>query len=106
MITLKNIYYSYPNSSRTVLKNVNMNIPIKNTIGLIGATGSGKTTSVDIILGLLEAQKGTLEVDGKNNIISKIVDLGKNQLDMFHKIYIFPMILLLPTLLLELNRRL
>ena len=68
MITLKNIYYSYPNSSRTVLKNVNMNIPIKNTIGLIGATGSGKTTSVDIILGLLEAQ-GALEVDG--NIINQ-----------------------------------
>jgi ABC-type multidrug transport system ATPase subunit len=31
----------------------------------VGATGSGKTTTVDIILGLLEAQKGTLEVDGK-----------------------------------------
>ena len=42
---------------------------MKSTIGLIGATGSGKTTTVDIILGLLEAQKGTLEVDGK--IITK-----------------------------------
>ena len=38
-------------------------------MGLVGATGSGKTTTVDIILGLLEAQKGTLEVDGK--IINK-----------------------------------
>ncbi len=35
----------------------------------MGATGSGKTTTVDIILGLLEAQKGTLEVDGQ--VISK-----------------------------------
>ena len=64
-ISLKNIYYSYPNSSRTALKNISLNISVKNTIGLVGATGSGKTTVVDIILGLLEAHKGTLEIDGK-----------------------------------------
>ena len=64
-ITLKNIHYNYPNTSRVALKNINLTIPIKSTIGLIGATGCGKTTTVDIILGLLKAQKGTLEVDGK-----------------------------------------
>ena len=68
-IELKNIYFNYPNSSRTVLKNVNINIAANSTVGLIGATGSGKTTIVDIILGLLEPQKGTLEVDG--NVITK-----------------------------------
>lgn len=68
-ITLKNIHYNYPNTSRTALKNININIPAKTTVGLVGSTGSGKTTTVDIILGLLEAQKGTLEVDGK--IITK-----------------------------------
>ena len=61
-ITLKNIHYNYPNSSRTVLKNINFEIPIKSTIGLVGATGCGKTTTVDIILGLLEAQKGNLKL--------------------------------------------
>ena len=64
-ITLKNIHYNYPNSSRTALKDVNLKIPAKNTVGIIGSTGCGKTTTVDIILGLLEAQKGTLEVDGQ-----------------------------------------
>tara|TARA_Y100001970_G_scaffold162654_1_gene198816 strand:+ start:8 stop:1771 length:1764 start_codon:yes stop_codon:yes gene_type:complete len=64
-IVLKNIYYNYPNTSRTSLKNINLNIPKNSKIGLVGATGSGKTTIVDIILGLLEAQQGTLEVDGK-----------------------------------------
>ena len=64
VISLKNISYSYPNASRTALKNISLNISVKNTIGLVGATGSGKTTIVDIILGLLEAQKGTLEIDG------------------------------------------
>ena len=64
-ISLKNIHYSYPNAARTTLKNINLIIPANKTIGLVGATGSGKTTTVDIILGLLEAQKGTLEVDGE-----------------------------------------
>ncbi len=68
-ITLKNIYYNYPNASRTALKNISFIIPAKSTVGIVGATGSGKTTTVDIILGLLEGQKGTLEVDGK--IITK-----------------------------------
>ena len=62
-ISLKNIHYNYPNTSRTALKDINIDIPVKNTIGLVGTTGSGKTTTVDIILGLLEAQTGTLEVD-------------------------------------------
>jgi ABC-type multidrug transport system fused ATPase/permease subunit len=64
-IILKNIDYNYPNSSRTALKNISLSIPIKSSIGLVGATGSGKTTTVDIILGLLEPQKGILEVDNK-----------------------------------------
>ena len=68
-ITLKNIYYNYPNTSQAALEGINISISAKSIIGIIGPTGSGKTTAVDIILGLLEAQKGTLEVDGK--IITK-----------------------------------
>lgn len=68
-ISLNNIYFSFPNASRTALKGINLTIPAKSTVGFVGTTGSGKTTTVDIILGLLEAQKGTLEVDGQ--VISK-----------------------------------
>ncbi len=68
-IILKNVYFDYPNSSRTALKNINLIIPAKTKVGIVGATGSGKSTTVDVILGLLEPQKGTLEVDGK--IITK-----------------------------------
>ncbi len=65
-ISLKNIQYDYPNtSSRTALKNINLTIPSKSTVGIIGHTGSGKTTVVDIILGLLVPQRGTLEIDGE-----------------------------------------
>lgn len=68
-ISLRNVSYNYPNSSRVALKNISMDIPIKTTVGLVGTTGSGKTTTVDIILGLLEPQNGTLEVD--NSVITK-----------------------------------
>jgi ABC-type multidrug transport system fused ATPase/permease subunit len=64
-ITLNNVHYNYPNISRTALKNINIKIPARQIIGLVGPTGSGKTTLVDLILGLLQAQKGTLEVDGQ-----------------------------------------
>lgn len=65
VISLKNIFYNYPNTVQTSLKNVSLEIFANSTIGLVGATGSGKTTTVDIILGLLDPQKGVLEVDGK-----------------------------------------
>ena len=64
-IVLKNIYYNYPNAARTALEDINLTIPAKSIVGLVGATGSGKTTTIDIILGLLDPQKGTLEVDGQ-----------------------------------------
>ena len=64
-INLHHVHYNYPNTSRTALKDINLTIPLKSTVGLVGSTGCGKTTTIDIILGLLEPQKGTLEVDGK-----------------------------------------
>ena len=65
VISLKNIFYNYPNTKQSSVKNVSLQMSAYSTIGLVGATGSGKTTIVDIILGLLEPQKGVLEVDGK-----------------------------------------
>lgn len=73
-IKLENINFNFLNSSRNVLKNISLEIPMKKTIGLIGATGSGKTTLINIILGLLQPQSGFLKVDdqiiSKNNIRS------------------------------------
>jgi len=68
-ISLNNVNYSYPNTSRTTLKNINLIIPAKSTVGLVGPTGCGKTTTVDIILGLLQPQNGTLKID--DQIITK-----------------------------------
>lgn len=64
-ITLEKINYCYPDSSKKVLNDLSMVIPVRNKIGIVGATGSGKTTTVDIILGLLEPHKGVLKIDNK-----------------------------------------
>ena len=64
-IKLNKISYSYPNSKKTALKDIDLTIPAKTKVGFIGLTGCGKTTTIDIILGLLEPQKGTLEIDGE-----------------------------------------
>jgi len=64
-ISLNDIQYDYPQASRTALKNINLTIPSKSTVGFMGPTGSGKTTVVDIILGLLTPQRGNLAIDGE-----------------------------------------
>ena len=64
-VNLNNVSFCYQNSSKETLQNIDLNIPKSSKIGIIGTTGSGKTTLVDIILGLLKPTKGTLEVDGK-----------------------------------------
>jgi ABC-type bacteriocin/lantibiotic exporter with double-glycine peptidase domain len=68
-ISLNDITYHYPKSSKTNLNNISIKIPARSTVGIVGATGSGKTTLVDIILGLLEPKGGTLVID--NTIINK-----------------------------------
>lgn len=63
-IALENIVYQYPRAPQPSLHDVSIHIPARSTVGLVGATGSGKTTTVDIILGLLQQQSGRLLVDG------------------------------------------
>jgi ATP-binding cassette, subfamily B, bacterial PglK len=62
-ISLKDVDFYYPKSNKIILKKINLEVPAKKTIGIIGATGSGKTTTVDLILGLISPIQGTLKVD-------------------------------------------
>ncbi len=63
-IVVKNISYSYPNTSLNALSNISMQINKGSVIGIIGQSGSGKSTLVDIILGLLKPTDGQILVDG------------------------------------------
>ncbi|MDC0469143.1 ABC transporter ATP-binding protein/permease [Candidatus Pelagibacter sp.] len=86
-IVINDLYYQYPNSLKTTIKDINLNIPANTTVGIVGSTGSGKTTIVDIILGLLTAQKGTVKVDDsiidENNIASWQQSIGYVPQDIF-----------------------
>jgi len=62
-IKLINIMFSYPNSNQETLKGLNMVIPSQFKVGIVGSTGCGKTTLIDIILGLLVPNKGSLSID-------------------------------------------
>lgn len=63
-VELRNIEYGYPAASELALKGVSMTVGAKERIGLVGASGSGKTTTVDVILGLLPPTAGDMFVDG------------------------------------------
>ena len=63
-IVMDDIHYSYPGADKKILNGVSLKIPVRSTIGLVGSTGSGKTTLVDILLGLLRPEHGSVLVDG------------------------------------------
>jgi ATP-binding cassette, subfamily B, bacterial PglK len=63
-IELKNVSFLYPYSEEPVLQDVNIEIPKGTVVGLAGPTGGGKTTLVDILIGLLLPSRGSLNVDG------------------------------------------
>lgn len=77
-ISIKNISFKYYNTPSYILDNLNLEIPIGSTIGIVGESGIGKTTLINIILGLIEPSKGIIEVDGIN--INKNVENWQKQI--------------------------
>ena len=63
-IELKQITYKYPNTDVLIFDRADMEIPIGKSVGIVGTSGSGKTTVVDIMLGLLRLQNGEILADG------------------------------------------
>ena len=78
-IELKGISYSYPNCDKKVLENADLVIPVGKSVGIMGSSGAGKTTAVDVMLGLLQPQKGQVLVDGvdiQENYIGWLSHIG------------------------------
>lgn len=65
-IVFKNVSYSYPQGNLQAVRSVDLNIPKGAVVGLVGPSGAGKTTLVDILLGLLKPQQGQVLVDNQN----------------------------------------
>ena len=64
-ISLKNVSFTYPGKKEKTLNYVNMTISSNSTVGIVGSTGSGKSTIIDIILGLIKPDQGQLIIDDK-----------------------------------------
>ncbi|MBQ8816530.1 MAG: ABC transporter ATP-binding protein [Lachnospiraceae bacterium] len=63
-ILLQDISYKYPNTDKYIFDHMDMEIPIGQAVGIVGTSGSGKTTVVDILLGLLDMENGLITADG------------------------------------------
>lgn len=65
-IRLENITYKYPNTKVLIFDHADMTIPIGSSVGIVGTTGAGKSTIVDILLGLLQIEEGRILADGQD----------------------------------------
>lgn len=78
-IELEDITYAYPNTEKKIFDHAHMTIPYGKSVGIMGTSGAGKSTAVDIILGLLRVQEGRITCDGKNifeNYASWLAQIG------------------------------
>ena len=76
-IKFNNVFFKYGKSDHPVLKNINLTIKKNEFVGIIGETGAGKSTFVDLLIGLIEPSEGEITVDG-NNIREDIYSWTKN----------------------------
>ena len=82
---MKNITFSYKQKNKkTVLDSININIKKGQKIGIIGKTGSGKSTLVDLIMGLLVPNSGSIEIDGKELNYKDEKELAKWRSNISH----------------------
>ncbi|MBR5579179.1 MAG: ABC transporter ATP-binding protein, partial [Lachnospiraceae bacterium] len=65
-IALEKITYAYPNTEKLILDQADMVIPVGKSVGIIGPSGAGKTTAVDILMGLLKLQGGRITCGGRD----------------------------------------
>ncbi|WP_044930695.1 ABC transporter ATP-binding protein [Butyrivibrio sp. AC2005] len=65
-IELKGITFAYPDADKNIFTDADMVVPKGKSVGIMGSSGAGKSTIVDILLGLLHTQKGEILCDGSN----------------------------------------
>ncbi len=64
-LSLDGVSYTYPGAARPSLCEISLSVPRNGSLGLVGPTGCGKTTLVDVLVGLLEPQQGQVCLDGQ-----------------------------------------
>ncbi len=69
-IVMEDITYKYPETTKLIFDGANLTIPVGSAVGIVGTTGSGKTTIVDIMLGLLKPERGRILADGVDTALN------------------------------------
>ena len=83
-ISVKNLFYKIPESDLSILKNINLTIRKNDKIGIMGETGSGKSTLINILAGLIKPSSGVIKIDdqilddNKNEWLNKIGYVGQS----------------------------
>ena len=88
-LTIKNLFYQYPNKSNFTLENINVSIDAGSTVVITGSTGSGKTTLMNLILGFLKPTSGNILHFGKN--IQELKENWFNKISYVSHLYIYLM---------------
>ena len=65
-IRLKSITYAYPHTDKLIFDHADLTVPVGASVGIVGSSGAGKSTVVDILLGLLELKEGAIYADGED----------------------------------------
>lgn len=65
VVRLDRVSFAYPNTTAPAIQSIHLDIPVGSSVGLVGSTGAGKTTLVDLFLGLLRPTEGAIIVDGE-----------------------------------------
>jgi ABC-type bacteriocin/lantibiotic exporter with double-glycine peptidase domain len=64
-LVLKDIVFTYPGAAKPALRGLSLAVRANSTIGIVGGTGAGKTTLIDVLLGLLQPSSGEITIDGQ-----------------------------------------
>jgi HlyD family secretion protein len=77
-ITIQDVVFQYPGKNEPALNHINVRFPVNQVIGLVGASGSGKSTAIDLLLGLILPDEGRLLIDGKAIAAEHLNDWQQN----------------------------
>tara|TARA_R110002110_G_scaffold415858_2_gene658586 strand:- start:23059 stop:24816 length:1758 start_codon:yes stop_codon:yes gene_type:complete len=89
-ISFKEVDFQYIDD-KPIFSNFNLSIQANETIGIVGASGAGKSTLVNLLLRLVEPQKGSIQIDGTDisdvtlNSLRNQITLVPQQIDLFHR---------------------
>lgn len=72
-VVVKSVSYAYPGSRKNALESVSLVVPAGTTLAIVGATGSGKSTLVDLLLGLIEPLDGSIEISSSKPEVASAV---------------------------------